>query len=119
MTAAQQAHAIQRNVDAVRRVLRAGLSCGGGFGEALPSFRGAFADLRFDEEDVVAADDRVVVSCVLRGVHRGEFMGVPPTGHPIAVRQVHFFRVADGAVIEHRIVRDDLSLLLQVGALPW
>ena len=91
----------------------------GAFDETVRWFQRAFAEVRFDEEDVVAAGDRVVLSCVMRGVHCGSLAGVPPTGRPIAVRQIHVFRLAAGRVVEHRLVEDDLSLRLQIGALPW
>jgi hypothetical protein len=42
----------------------------------------------------------------------------PPTGRSFATRQVHWFRIADGAIAEHDAVRDDLGLAKQVGWIP-
>ena len=36
----------------------------------------------------------------------------------MSVRHVHLYRVADGKIAEHWAVRDDLGMLLQLGALP-
>jgi hypothetical protein len=50
--------------------------------------------------------------------HTGPFMGLAPTNRPFAYRQVHLIRFQDGKGVEHWAVRDDLSFLRQVGALP-
>jgi len=42
----------------------------------------------------------------------------PPTGRPFAARQVHWFRIEDGAIAEHDAVRDDLGMAQQAGWIP-
>jgi hypothetical protein len=42
----------------------------------------------------------------------------PPTGRAFAARQVHWFRLADGAIAEHDAVRDDMGMAKQVGWIP-
>jgi hypothetical protein len=42
----------------------------------------------------------------------------PPTGREFATRQVHWFRIEDGAIAEHDAVRDDLGMAQQVGWIP-
>jgi len=44
-------------------------------------------------------------------------MGVPTERH-VASSQVHIVRFQDGLGIEHWAVRDDLSLMRQLGVLP-
>ena len=39
----------------------------------------------------------------------------PPTGRAFAARQVHWFRIVDGAITEHDAVRDDLGMAKQAG----
>ena len=63
-------------------------------------------------------DDTVVLYCTFHGRHTGEFMGLAPTSRSFAFRQVHIIRFQDGKGVEHWAVRDDLSFLRQVGALP-
>ena len=53
----------------------------------------------------------------MRGRHIGEFMGVPPTQQSVASHQVHIVRFQDGKGIEHWAVRDDLTLMRQLGVL--
>ncbi len=40
----------------------------------------AFPDLRMDVEDVIADGDKTVARVTTTGTHRGDFMGIPPTG---------------------------------------
>jgi predicted ester cyclase len=39
-----------------------------------------FPDLRFTVEDQIAEGEKVVARGTLRGTHRGEFLGIAPTG---------------------------------------
>ena len=41
----------------------------------------------------------------------------PGDGRSYTVTHVHIYRVADGKIREHWAVRDDLSMLRQLGAL--
>src|SRR5437763_10234946 len=40
----------------------------------------AFPDLHVTVEDVIAEGDKVVCRNMVTGTHRGEYMGIPPTG---------------------------------------
>ena len=50
-------------------------------------------------------------------VHKVAPPGIEPTGLPHAMQTAHFYRSRDGRLCEHWGVRDELSVLLQVGAL--
>ena len=43
---------------------------------------------------------------------------MPPTGMTCSVTQSHWFRVANGKVIEHWANRDDLAMAQQLGWIP-
>src|SRR5215470_16272849 len=45
----------------------------------------AFPDVRVSVEDIIAADDKVVVRWSCQGTHRGEIQGIPPTNHPVTM----------------------------------
>lgn len=77
----------------------------------------AFPDNRHEVEDVVALDDKVVLRCTLTGTHEGPFMGIPPTGRKIEVNEIHIYRLEDGKAVEHRVVRDDLGAMRQLGVI--
>ena len=76
----------------------------------------AFPDIEFEVEDVLVADDRVAVIGMMRGTHRGEFMGIKPTNKRFEARQMHRLRFNDeGKLTEHLAVRDDVAMFAQLG----
>ena len=79
--------------------------------------RHAFADLRFEEQEVMASGDMVVVRTLMSGIQQGEFMGIPPRGKSISSRQIYIFRLSEGKVSGYRVFRDDVSMMMQLGAI--
>jgi len=77
-----------------------------------------FPDNHHEVEDVIAEGDRVVARVTLTGTHEGEFMGIPPTGRRIAVNEIHIYRLEDGKAVEHRVGRDDMGAMRQLGVIP-
>ncbi|MEV6411400.1 ester cyclase [Kribbella sp. NPDC051718] len=90
--------------------------------------RSAYADLGWTVEDSVVEGDLVVLHATMSGRHTGPFVtydengraaqAFPPTGKTFAVTQSHWFRLADGKVIEHWANRDDLGQAMQLGWIP-
>jgi predicted ester cyclase len=74
-------------------------------------------DLRYELHDVVAADDLVAVRATGYGLHRSDHLGVPASGRPYAMPSMHLYRADGDRLAEHWGVRDELSVLYQVGAL--
>jgi steroid delta-isomerase-like uncharacterized protein len=79
----------------------------------------AFPDWRMTVEDLIAGEDKTVARVTVTGTHKGEFMGVPPTGTHVEVQLIDIMRF-DGAglVSEHWGVADMLSLMQQLGVVP-
>lgn len=86
-----------------------------GLKETVTWLRELWGPMRAEIEDEIAEDDKVVARIMMHGRHLGEFLGKPPTGKEFAVEQIHVWRIADGQVIEHWSVRDDLGQALQLG----
>ncbi len=90
--------------------------------------RSALADMRWDIHEVAADGDIVVVHTTAHGRHTGPFMiydeagavrqVFPPTSKAASITQTHWFRVADGKVIEHWANRDDMTMAQQLGWIP-
>ncbi|MDX6281538.1 MAG: hypothetical protein QOH03_2609 [Kribbellaceae bacterium] len=90
--------------------------------------RSAYADLTWKVEDAAADGDLVVLHATMSGRHTGPFVtydengraaqAFPPTGKTFATTQSHWFRLADGQVIEHWANRDDLGQAMQLGWIP-
>lgn len=81
-------------------------------------FLHAVLELHYEVHDVVAAADKVAIRATAHGVHNSGHLGFPPTGKAYAMPTMHVFRAVDGVLVEHWGVRDELSALWQVGALP-
>lgn len=75
-------------------------------------------DGHWDVQELIAAGDRVVARWIGRGTHRGELMGVAPTGSPVEVDAISVFRLDGGKIAEEWTVWDALGLLQQLGAVP-
>ncbi len=78
--------------------------------------RRAFPDLRVEVDDLIAEGDRVVARVVGCGTHRGEYLGIAPTGRPFCAAAIDVFRIEGGLLAEHWDVMDLYGLLLQLGA---
>ncbi|HEY3920357.1 MAG TPA: ester cyclase [Stellaceae bacterium] len=77
--------------------------------------RGAFSELKFEEQDVLVAGDRVAMRVVMSGRHTGDFIGHAPTGRRVAAEQMHLFTLWNGKILMHHAVRDDLTMHRQLG----
>lgn len=77
-----------------------------------------FSDQRWEVHDVYGDGDRVAVHATFHGRQTGELMGIPPTGREVACDYVHMLRFRDGKAIEHRSVRDTMTMMQQLGMVP-
>ena len=66
-------------------------------------------------EDIIAEGDRVVVRATVHGVHKGTFMGAPPTGKTVAFPLIIIYKLADGKIVEHWMLTDMLAFMEQIG----
>jgi predicted ester cyclase len=74
--------------------------------------------LRYEVHDVVADGDKVAIRATAYGVHNTDHLGVPATGRPYAMPTMHLYRGEGDRLAEHWGVRDELTVLQQVGAIP-
>jgi steroid delta-isomerase-like uncharacterized protein len=83
--------------------------------DVLKSFYAAFPDLTHEVQDLFSVEDRVVLRAVDTGTHRGEFMGIAPTGRSVEISVIAIFRFEDGRIAEIWEEADILGLLRQIG----
>jgi predicted ester cyclase len=86
------------------------------FRDYYAAIRFAVPDARYEVDDLIAEDDRVVVRWRLLGTHEGEFAGIAPTGRAITLKGIAIYRVADGMLMERWVVSDLHGLLAEIGA---
>jgi steroid delta-isomerase-like uncharacterized protein len=80
--------------------------------------RAAFHGLHVTIDDIMADGDKVTARFTARGVHNGEFMGLPPTGKPIAMTGIEIFRIKEGKIAELWGEANLMGLMQQLGILP-
>ena len=81
--------------------------------------RAQIPDVNMKIETMVADGDLVATRVLASGTNLGRLNGIlPPTGRSFSVQQSHWFRVADGRLVGHWAVRDDLRTMLQLGVIP-
>ena len=87
--------------------------------EYFRALQAAFPDLRMDVDDLIASEDKAVARVTVTATHKGEFMGVPPTGKRVEMQVIDIMEFDDvGMLHEHWGVADTLSLMQQLGVLP-
>jgi steroid delta-isomerase-like uncharacterized protein len=80
--------------------------------------RAAFPDTRMTIEDEIAEGDKVVIRWTIRGTHKGEYMGIAPTGKEVTVTGISVYRIERGKIVEDWSNNDMLGMLQQLGAIP-
>lgn len=89
-----------------------------GFKVFMGAYFQAFPDLRLNVEWMVAEGDMVVTHLTVRGTHKGELMGIPPTGKEVTVTLTDANRISGGKFVEHWANFDQFGLMQQIGAIP-
>ncbi|WAZ23565.1 ester cyclase [Streptomyces cinnabarinus] len=75
-------------------------------------------DFSFTVEDQMAQGDRVCTRWTWNGLHKGDFMGIAPTGKQVSMTGTTVHRcTADGKIAEGWWQYDRLGLMEQLGAL--
>jgi len=78
----------------------------------------AFPDITVTIEHQTALESEVVSWVTMRGTHRGEWQGFPPTNREVTIRTVSQHRVEDGRIIEDWVIVETLGLFQQLGLVP-
>ncbi len=85
--------------------------------EVVRSYHSAFPDINFAVEQQVAEGDMVVTRWTARGTHRGEFMGISPSGKRIEVSGMSMDRISGDRIVENWNNWEALEMMRQIGAI--
>jgi len=77
-----------------------------------------FPDLKMIVQDQIAEGDRVVNRMLMRGTHKGEYMGIPGSGKTVEIGGIDILRMVNGKAAERWGYFDDVKLMQQLGAMP-
>jgi steroid delta-isomerase-like uncharacterized protein len=78
--------------------------------------REAFSDFRPEIHWQTVDGDLVTTYKTYHGTHRGDFLGIAPTGRTVRFDTVDAMRVRDGRIVEHWGVADLYGVAGQLGA---
>jgi predicted ester cyclase len=88
-----------------------------GMADHIRGVRATYPDLQLTVERQIAEDDWVVTQITALGTHRGEWLGIRPTGRQLTFTGVNVDRVAGGRIVEHGGAANMLEPLLETGAI--
>ena len=89
-----------------------------GMKQMVTTFRTAFPDINLTREDMIAEGDKVVCRYTMRGTHKGELMGIAPTGKQVTLSGIEINRFEQGKLVEHWEQADMMGLMQQIGSSP-
>jgi predicted ester cyclase len=89
-----------------------------GVKEKIRTLHSWFADFDMKVMDVLGHGDKVWGLNRARGVNTGRIMGRESTGRPMEIDVIDIVRFADGKIIEHWGVPDQLGMMQQLGLVP-
>lgn len=81
-------------------------------------FQSAFPDGNLAVDDQIAEGDKVVTRMTFRGTHKGELMGVPPTGKTVTIGVIAIIRLEGGQLVERWGESDTMGMMQQLGVVP-
>src|SRR2546423_9893393 len=76
----------------------------------------AFPDYELVADDLIAERGLVAMRATFRGVHRGAFAGIEPTGRSVSAGLMIFYRIENGSIAEHWMQFDAAALIAQLTA---
>jgi len=88
------------------------------FRRAIQGVVTAVPDSKWTTIRLIAEGDFVVCHNTWSGTYGGDvFRGIPTVeGSRFSVEHVHIYRLTEGRIAEHWVVRDDLGMMVQIGA---
>ncbi len=81
-------------------------------------FEAAFPKYEMIADDVICEDDKVVVRAHARATHKGDFMGIPPTGKTAEVPFTVIYKIANGKIFKSWLFIDRMEMMNQLGVNP-
>jgi steroid delta-isomerase-like uncharacterized protein len=89
-----------------------------GYRQFVQVYLTAFPDTHFTIHDQIADGDKVVTRWTATGTHKGDLMGIAPTGKRSTVTGITIDRYDAGKAIESWVNYDTLGMFQQLGVVP-
>ena len=80
----------------------------------------AFPDYHESVEDIISEGDKIWILLRYSGTHKGDFMGLSPTGKQVTSLAVDMYRIEDGKIVwGKRVPTPDLAFFMQLGLVEY
>jgi predicted ester cyclase len=79
--------------------------------------RQTFPDLHLTVEKQISEGDWVVTCITARATHKGEWLGIKPTGKKVEITGVNVDKIINGKMVEHGGAANMFEALLNIGAI--
>ena len=89
-----------------------------GYKQVVTLYRTAFPDAHFTIEEMVVEGDSIALLWTFRGTHKGDLMGITPTGKSITNPGITISHFANGKIVEERAIWDERHLYQELGVTP-
>lgn len=89
-----------------------------GFKAFVAAAHSGLDNLTLTANDIIVQGDKVAQRWTNTGVHKGEFLGIPPTGNQVEFSGISIYTVRDGEIVEDWTHFDSMGLMQQLGAAP-
>ena len=83
--------------------------------EHINFFEGAFPKYELFIDELIAEGNKVLVRARMRGLHTGDFNGIPPTFREVDLPFVIRYTIKDQKIADHWLIADQALLLEQLG----
>lgn len=82
------------------------------------NFLTGFSNIEFTIKDIFGEGDKLVKHWNFKGIHSGEFFGIPATGKAVSLDGVTLVKMSGGKIAEEQDFFDNLDFLTQLGLMP-
>ena len=77
-----------------------------------------WADIHCIIEDIFGEGDKVAIRWTWSGSHKGELMGIAPTGKRVTMTGISIMHIVDGKVAKEWTEMDTLGMMQQLDVIP-
>jgi predicted ester cyclase len=82
--------------------------------EHIREVEAAFPEYTLEVQEMITEGDMVAVRGAVRGMHKGVYAGIPPTGRQLNLEVMVFYRISDGRISKYWLQTDSKVLMDQL-----
>ncbi len=89
-----------------------------GYKQILEMMHCAMPDVKWTAEEMIEEGNKIMVRFIMSGTNTGSFMGMPPTGKPVAVAAMNIYEIENGKIVREHGLPDLFNMMIQLGVIP-